>query len=60
MNIGTIEIILIAILALVLFGGSMMVDVVGRMLIKNMKEIKVDGKTEDEDKEQRNNEDKNA
>ena len=60
MNIGTIEIILIAILALVLFGGSMMVDVVGRMLIKNMKEIKIDGKTEDKDKDQRNNGDENA
>ncbi len=60
MNIGTIEIILIAILALVLFGGSMMVDVVGRMLIKNMKEIKIDGKTEVEDTNQRNNGDENA
>ena len=48
MNIGTVEIVLIVILAVVLFGGSMMVDLVGRMLIKNMKEIKADGKAEDE------------
>lgn len=53
MNIETIEIVLMAILAIVLFGGSMMVDVVGRMLIKNMKEIKTDGKAEDEDKTER-------
>ena len=60
MNIGTIEIVLIAILALVLFGGSIMVDVVGRMLIKNMKEIKVDGKAEETDKEERIQEDQDA
>ena len=60
MNIGTIEIVLIAILALVLFGGSIMVDVVGRMLIKNMKEIKVDGKTEETDKEERIQKDQDA
>ena len=44
MNMGTTEIVLLVILAFVLFGGSMMVDVVGRMLIKNMKEIRTDGK----------------
>ena len=60
MNIGTLEIVLIVILAVVLFGGSVMVDVVGRMLIKNMKEIKIDGKTEVEDTNQRNNGDENA
>ena len=60
MNIGTIEIVLIAILALVLFGGSIMVDVVGRMLIRNMKEIKVDGKTEETDKEERIQKDQDA
>ena len=60
MNIGTIEIVLIAILALVLFGGSIMVDVVGRMLIRNMKEIKVDGKAEDSDKDEPNQGDQEA
>ena len=50
MNIETIEIILIVVLAVVLFGGSLIVDAVDQMLINNMKEIKSDQKEDDKDK----------
>ena len=48
MRLGAIEIILIVILALVLVGGGVMVEMTGRWLIKNMKSIKTDGQDDDE------------
>ena len=57
MHLGTTEIILIVVLALVLFGGGKLAGV-GKALGKSIKDFKHDVK--DEEKSEENNEEKNS
>ena len=59
MRLGTTEIILIVILALVLFGGSKLAGV-GKALGKSIKDYKNEVKDDDEKKAEDANDDKKA
>ncbi|MDO5326782.1 MAG: twin-arginine translocase TatA/TatE family subunit [Clostridia bacterium] len=59
MRLGTTEIILIVILALVLFGGSKLAGV-GKALGKSIKDFKNEVKDDDEKKAEDANDDKKA